>query len=147
VAALCAIILTHTWRRDWLLGSLTVLPFLAVIGWVLTDQWKDGLLQNGGFLSGLEAWVSLSFLALGGVVIIFTRLKKRWLRVGALLVAGLVVITMMTSASGGSIGLFNLVVLVIVALAIILGPAIVDRRMARQQPDEWGDFLEKRSHE
>ncbi len=30
----------------------------------------------------------MSFLALAGIVIIFTRLKKRWLRVGVLLVAG-----------------------------------------------------------
>lgn len=148
VAAICTIILAHIWRRDWLLGSLTVLPFLAVIGWVLTDRWAGGLMQNdGSLLRGLESWVALSFLALAGVVIIFTRLKKRWLRVGVLLVAGLVILTIMASASGGNIGLANLLVLVIIALAIILGPALIDRRLAHHEPDEWADFLEKRSHQ
>jgi hypothetical protein len=147
VTAICAIILAYTWRRDWLLGSLSVLPFLAVIGWVLTDRWSGGLIAGEGFLHGLEPWIALSFLALAGIVIIFTRLKKRWLRVGVLLVAGLVVLTMMTSASGRSVNLANLVVLAIVALLIILGPALVDRRLGPRDQDGWADAWEKHSQE
>jgi hypothetical protein len=148
VAAICTIILAHTWRRDWLLGSLSVLPFLAVIGWVLTDRWNGGLMHDGGgLLRGLEPWVALSLLALAGIVIIFTRLKKRWLRVGVLLVAGLVILTMMSSASGGNVNIANLVVLVIIALAVILGPALVDRRLGPREPDGWADSLEKHSPE
>jgi hypothetical protein len=147
VTAICAIILAYTWRRDWLLGSLSVLPFLAVIGWVLTDRWSGGLIAGEGFLHGLEPWIALSFLALAGIVIIFTRLKKRWLRVGVLLVAGLVVLTMMTSASGRSVDIANLVFLVIIALTIILGPALVDRRLAPRDQDGWADPWEKHSHE
>jgi len=147
VTAVCTIILAHTWRRDWLLGSLSILPFLAVIGWVLTDRWNDGLMQGGGFLHGLEAWVALSFLALAGVVIIFTRLKKRWLKVGVLLVAGLVVLTIMVLARGGSISLLSLAVLAIIALAIILGPALVDRRLGPRDGEGWADSWEKHSHE
>jgi len=147
VAAICTIILVHTWRRDWLLGSLSVLPFLAVIGWVLTDRWNGGLIQSGGFLHGLEPWIALSFLALAGMVIIFTRLKKRWLRVGVLLVAALVILTMMASASGRSVNLANLVVLAIIALAIILGPALVDRRLGPQEEDGWADSWENHSHQ
>lgn len=147
VAAMCTIILVHTWRRDWLLGSLSVLPFLAVIGWVLTDRWNSGLIQGAGFLRGLEPWIALSFLALAGIVIIFTRLKKRWLRVGVLLVAALVILTMMASASGRSVNLANLVVLAIIALAIILGPALVDRRLGPREEDGWADSWENHSHQ
>jgi len=148
VAAICTIILAHTWRRDWLLGSLSILPFLAVIGWVLTDRWNGGLTQDsGGLLRGLEPWVALSLLALAGIVIIFTRLKKRWLRVGVLLVAGLVILTMMSSASEGDVNIANLVLLVIIALAIILGPALVDRRMGPRESDRWADSWEKHSPE
>ena len=145
VAAICTIILAHTWRRDWLLGSLSILPFLAVIGWVLTDRWNSGLIRGAGFLYGLEPWIALSFLALAGIVIIFTRLKKRWLRVGVLLVAGLVILTMMTSASGRSVNLANLVVLAIIALVIILGPALVDRRLGPREQDGWADSWENHS--
>ncbi|MBN2098851.1 MAG: hypothetical protein JW753_04560 [Dehalococcoidia bacterium] len=147
VAAICTIILVHTWRRDWLLGSLSTLPFLAVIGWVLTDRWNNGLIQGGGFLHGLEPWIALSFLALAGIVIIFTRLKKRWLRVGVLLVAALVILTMMASASGRSVNLANLVVLAIIALVIILGPALVDRRLGPREQDGWAGSWERHSRE
>ncbi len=147
VAAMCTIILVHTWRRDWLLGSLSVLPFLAVIGWVLTDRWNSGLIQGAGFLHGLEPWIALSFLALAGIVIIFTRLKKRWLRVGVLLVAALVILIMMASACGRSVNLANLVFLAIIALAIVLGPALVDRRLGPREEDGWADSWERHSHE
>lgn len=146
VAAICGIILVHTWRRDWLLGSLSVLPFLAVIGWFITDRWNSGLMQGSGLLHGLEPWMALSFLALAGMVIIFTRLKKRWLRVGALLVAALVVLTMMAFASGRNVNLANLAVLAIIALVIILGPALVDRRLGLRQEDVWVDSWERHSH-
>jgi hypothetical protein len=78
---------------------------------------------------------------------IFTRLKKRWLRVGVLLVAALVILTMMASASGKSVNLANLVVLAIIALAIILGPALVDRRLGPREEDGWADSWERHSHE
>jgi len=78
---------------------------------------------------------------------IFTRLKKRWLRVGVLLVAALVILTMMASASGRSVNLTNLVVLAIIALAIILGPALVDRRLGPRGEDGWADSWEKHSGE
>lgn len=147
VIAICIIILLHTWRRDWLLGSLSVLPFMAVTGWVVTDRWNGGLIAGQGSLDGLEPWIALSFLALAGVVIIFTRLKKRWLRIGVLLVAALVILTIMASATGGSISVANLVVLGIIALAIILGPALVDRRLGPRVRDGWADSWEKHSHE
>lgn len=146
VAAICSIILVHTWRRDWLLGSLSILPFLAVIGWVITDRWNSGLIQGGGLLHGLESWVALSFLALGGMVIIFTRLKKRWLRIGVLLVVALVILTMMASCNGRSVDLAILVILAIVALVIILGPALVDRRLDPRAHDGWAESWWRHSH-
>jgi hypothetical protein len=64
-----------------------------------------------------------------------------------LLVAALVILTMMTSAGGRSVNLTNLVVLVIIALAVILGPALVDRRLGPREEDGWSDSWEKHSHE
>lgn len=147
VAAVCTIIFVHTWIRDWLLGSLSLLPFLAVIGWVLITRWIAGPMQGEGLLRGLEPWVALSFLALAGIVIMFTRLKKRWLRVGVLLVAGLVIVTIMASAGGSNVSSANVVLLAMIALVIILGPALVDRRLGPREPDAWVDSLEKHSRE
>ena len=146
VGLLCVLIVLRTLKRDWLLGSLTILPLLAVVGWFLTAQWKQELFQSdGGSLSGLEPWIALSFFTLAGLVILFTRLKKRWLKAGVLLAAGFVILTMMASSSGGSIGFPSFVVLLLVALLVLLGPALLDRRIAHQETDQGEDFLERHS--
>ncbi len=147
VAVLFAVIMMQILKRDWLLGSLTILPFLAVIGWFLTAQWRDHLLQNGpGVLQGLELWIALSLLTLAGMVILFTQLRKRWLKVALLLAAGLVVLMLMTLSSGGSIGLVNIAVLGVIALLVLLGPAIMDRWVVSARTESWDEFLEERYH-
>lgn len=147
VGALFAIIMAQILKRDWLLGSLTILPFLAVIGWFLTAQWRRELLQEGGgTFYGLEPWMVMSFLTLAGIVLLFTQFRKRWLKVAVLLIAGLVVLTMMVLASTGTIGFFNILALTLVALVVLLGPAVMDRRMGQRRTDQWDDFLEGRYH-
>ncbi len=145
VAAAYGIILAQTWKRDWLLGSLSVLPVLAVAGWVTNDRWNDVLAPKGGLL-GIEPWVALSFLALAGMVIIFTRLKKRWLRVGVLLVAALVVLTMMAFSAGRGIDVAALAGMALVSLALVLAPALLDRRLGSRGEDGWADSVERRLH-
>jgi hypothetical protein len=145
VGVLFAVIMAQILKRDWLLGSLTILPFLAVIGWFLTAQWRDRLLQNGGGgLQGLELWIALSLLTLAGIVILLTRLRKRWLKVAVLLVAGLVVLMLMAVSSGGSIGFFNIAVLGAVALFVLLGPAAMERWVLHGRTEPWDQFLEER---
>ncbi|MBM4443827.1 MAG: hypothetical protein FJ020_00815 [Chloroflexi bacterium] len=147
VAALFGVIMAQILKRDWLLGSLTIMPFLAVIGWFLTAQWRDRLLPNGaGTLEGLELWIALSLLTLAGIVILFTQLRERWLRVVVLLVAGLVVLMLMTLSSGGSIGVLNIAVLGVVALVVLLGPAVMDRWVVHTRAEPWEEFLEERFH-
>ncbi len=145
VGVLLGIIMAHILKRDWLLGSLSVLPFLGVIGWFLTAQWRKELLQDGGgTFYGLEPWMVMSFLTLAGIVALFTQLRKRWLKLGVLLIAGLIVLIMMVLASMGSIGLFNIAVLALVAFVVLLGPAVMERRMGQRRTEHWDDFLEGR---
>jgi len=94
----------------------------------------------------LEPWIALSFFTLAGLVILFTRLKKRWLKAGVLLAAGFVILTMMTSSSGGSIGFPSFVVLLSVALLVLLGPALLDRKIAHRETEQGEDFLERHSY-
>lgn len=147
VAALYIIILLQIMRRDWLLGSLTVLPLLAVIGWFLAGQWREVLLEDSQFLlSGLEPWIAMSLLTLAGIVVLFARFRKRWLKVGVLLVGSLALLTIMSSGAGGAIGFQQIVVLALVAAIMLIGPALLDRSANRQESGDWEDFLGGHPH-
>ena len=146
IAAVYFIILLQILRRDWLLGSLTILPFLAVVGWFLAGQWREELLQDRAyFLNGLEPWIAMSFLTLAGMVVLFARLKKRWLKGGVLLIGSLSILTIMASAAGGAIGPAQIFVLALVATVVLVGPALLDRRANHQQIEDWQDFLGRNS--
>ena len=146
IAAVYFIILLQIMRRDWLLGSLTILPFLAVVGWFLAGQWREELLLDRAYLlNGLEPWIAMSFLTLAGMVVLFARLRKRWLKVGALLVGCLAILTIMASAAGGAIGPAQIFVLALVATVVLIGPALLDRRTHHQQIEDWQDFFGRNS--
>jgi hypothetical protein len=145
VGVLFAVVMAQILKRDWLLGSLTILPFLAVIGWFFTAQWSVSLLEeSAGALQGLELWIALSLLTLAGIVILLTQLRKRWLKVAVLCVAGLLVLMLMALSSGGSIGFFHVAVLAVVALVVLLGPAVMERWMIQGRTEPWNEFLEER---
>jgi hypothetical protein len=124
-------------RRDWLLGSLMALPVPPMVGWFMTAQWKEELLgSGGGTVQSLEPWIALSFLTLAGMVILFNRLKQRPLKVGALLASGLAVLLLIV-CSGGTVGPVDLIVLAVVVLTLLVGPALLEHRVVEQESDSW----------
>jgi len=137
-------ILIQVLRRDWLLGSLMVLPVPAIVGWFMTPEWKEGLLGSSrDSLHSLEPWMALSFLTLAGIVILFTRLRQRFLKAGILLAAGLAVLILI-ACSSGNIGFPNVVILVLMTLFLLVGPALLEHKMAYQDSKFW-DYLSKRN--
>lgn len=141
-------ILVQTLRRDWLLGSLMALPLPAIVGWFLTAQQDKGLLGESRHpLYDLTPWIVLSFLTLAAIVILFTRLRQRHLKTGVLLAAGLAILILIACSSGGSIGFPNLAVIALITLFILLGPALLEHRIAHQEAKAWDYLLERNLHE
>jgi len=133
-------------RRDWLLGSLMTLPLPAVAGWLMTTQWKEQLLGVGGKgVHGLEPWIALSFLTLGGIVVLFIKFRQRHMKIGALLVSGLAVIILITCSSGG-FGLPDLIVLSLIILLLLVGPALLEHRLVDQDAESLEYFVENNLH-
>lgn len=141
-------ILVQTLRRDWLLGSLMALPLPAIVGWFLTAQQDKGLLGESRHpLYDLTPWIVLSFLTLAGIVILFTRLRQRPLKTMVLLAAGLVILILIACSSGGTLGFPNLVVLALITLFLLLGPALLEHRIAHQEAEAWDYLSERDLHE
>jgi len=116
-------------KKDWLYSALMLLPVPSIVGWFLA-------VQQGGGLSGFSferlrdfgPWVGLSFLVLAVTVAAFIRLRRRWLKILALVTSGLLTSTMVTLSSS-RLGLFAFIGLVVLMLSFLLVPALLDRRI------------------
>ncbi len=130
-------ITVRTIKRDWLFSTLMLLPVPVIIGWFLAVE-QEGRFSELSFeqIRNFAPWIGLSFLALAAAVATFIRLRQRRLKIGVLLVSGLLLLIMMTFYAEGRLGLPALLVLMLVMLGLFLTPALLERRMKRsRRPD------------
>ena len=129
-------ITVQTIKRDWLYSSLMLLPLPTVIGWFLAVESVDDF--SGYWLERLHhsaPWIGLSFLAFAVAVVMFIRLRQRWLKVAVLLIAGLLTLTLVACYAWGQLGLPALLVLILVMVNLFLIPALADRKIrCHRQP-------------
>lgn len=115
-------------RRDWLLGSLVLLPFVMLGNWLLALQAEVGLgeyLRLG--LAQADPWIALSFVAVALTSATFVRVSQRQLRAGSLLTPALLVLVLVAFSTGSPGGFFGLSLLALVSLALLLSPALLER--------------------
>jgi len=140
-------IVVQTLRRDWLLGSLMALPILPIVGWFMTAQWKDNLLgEDKDTIRNLAPWIALSFLTLAGIVVLFNRLRRRRLKAGALLVSGFAMVILIARSSSGNFGLAETVIMASLILFLLLGPALLEHRLADHDAKSADSLLEQNLH-
>ena len=115
-------------KRDWLYGSLMLLPFPVVISWLMAvktgGKFPDYSVQ---YVRDFAPWIGLSFLTLAVTAAIFIRLRQRWLKASTLLLSGFTALTMIAYYTGGKLSLPTLLVLVLVVLSLLLIPALIGR--------------------
>ncbi len=121
-------------RKDWLYNSLTLLPVPIGISWFLVVRPEIGL---SGFtaqrIQEFSPWIGLSLLVLAATVAVFIRLKERRLRGAALLTSGLLTLSMVLYYAGGSLGLATISALVLLMLSLLLGPALLERKLRHRR--------------
>jgi len=116
-------------KKDWLYSALMLLPVPSIVGWFLA-------MEQGGIFTSFKLerlydfgpWVGLCFLVLAITVAVFIRLRRRWLKILALVTSGLLTSTMVTLSSS-RLGLFAFIGLVVLMLSFLLVPALLDRRI------------------
>jgi hypothetical protein len=126
----------HTVRRDWLLGSLTALPLPGLVGWFLAVQREGAFLEySRQRLFDLAPWITFSFLSLAGVVALFIRLRQRELKAGVLLSAGVFILALLMHSNKDKFGLATFLILVLVTLVVLLGPAVLERKLGHGEAE------------
>jgi hypothetical protein len=99
-------IVRQTARRDWLYASLMLAPMIVTFTWFSSLGRGNELLANDWVarLQSNAPWILISFVALAAATIAFIRLKQRRYKIISLLIPPLVVLCVVITASGGSIG-------------------------------------------
>ena len=123
-------LIDQTVRRDWLFGSLMLLPIPIIAGWVLAAEPQNGFTEYSlQRIHGFAPWIALSFLALALTIVAFLRLRQRWLRAALLVISGMLTLTMTAYYTDGRIGLPAFLVLILAMLSLFLIPALLERRV------------------
>jgi len=120
-------------RKDWVFASLMFLPIPIMLGWILT-LWMLALEHENGFLSYEQLYdfaplIALSFAALALTVTTFIRVRQHWLKVGVLLTLEIFVLIIMALSGRSSINLGGWLGLVLLAVILLLGPALLERKI------------------
>jgi len=129
---LVSFVAVQTIKRDWLHSALMLLPVPIIIGWFLAvEQEGKFLTLNLERVTDLAPWIGRSFLALALTVAVFIRLRKRWLKATLLFISGPLTLIMVACYAQGSLSLLAFSVLILVMIGLLLGPALVERRIRR----------------
>ncbi len=120
----------QTIKRDWLYGSLMLLPIPIIIGWFVAVGWEGKFPEfNLGRLRDFAPWIGVSFLALAAAAATFMRLRQRWLKTAVVFISGLLVLTMVALSVGDRLGLPGFFILVLTMSVLFLIPALLDRKV------------------
>ena len=122
-------------RQDWLLASLTALPFPFLTSWALLLNWRgDGFwAANTVEVKAADADRALVFLALAVTTGVFMKARHRLLKVALLTgsTAVLVVFTVVAIPFGFS--LLSVILITLASVAFLLSPAIIQSRLERKE--------------
>ena len=115
---------------DWLYLSLMLLPIPIVVAWLIVLS-RGNVLIVSERITETALWISFSFAVIGLGVAIFIRVKQRWMKVAALLVCSVLILTILTLVGANSFnfltGLF-LCVLILLDLAL---PAFLEHKVIK----------------
>lgn len=118
----------QTIRKDWLFASLMLLPIPIVLGWMLALELEDKLIWQEQLFE-FASLIALSFAVLALTVVTFIRIRQRWAKVGALLTLEVLTLVMMGLGGKSAIGFGGWLILALLALLLLLGPALLERKI------------------
>lgn len=121
-------------KRDWLHSTLMLFPIPVVVGWfaslALGDRFPGISLER---LEQLAPWIGLTMVALAASVLVFIRLRQRWLKIAVLFVSATITLATVAFHAGGSLSLPVFLALILAMFGLFLTPALVERKY-RQRP-------------
>ena len=121
-------------QRDWLLASLTALPFPFLTSWILFFNWQGGLWPNTANVQETDGDRAVVFLALAVTTAVFFKVGRRLVQIGLLTLSTALLVMYTAIAIPLSFGLFAIILIGISSIAFLLSPAILESRLEKRTP-------------
>ena len=124
-------------KRDWLLASLTALPFLT--SWVLFLNWQGGLWsEHAERMQDSDTARAFIFLAMAVTTAVFLKVGPRLLRIGLLTVSTSILVIITAASLPVSLNVLAVVLMIVASLAFMLSPAMLESKIERRQLEAEG---------
>ena len=128
-------VLVRVVRQDWLLASLTALPFPFLTSWMLFLNWQGGLLPaNSPVVRATDTEWALVFLALAVTTGVFLKVGRRVVKIALLTASTAVLVIFTVVAIPFSFGILSGILITLASVAFLLSPAILQSRLDRREP-------------
>jgi hypothetical protein len=122
----------QTLKKDWLFVSLMLLPLPIVLGWVIALQ-IDAQFMQYEEIHEAAPWIALSFAVLALTVAVFIRVKKRWIKTGALLIPVILILLIVALDSRNALNFWGWLILALLTGLNVLIPALLEGATKRSR--------------
>ncbi len=119
-------------KRDWLLASLTALPFPFLTSWILFLNWQGTLWAGSSKIQETDSDRAVVFLALAVTTAVFFKVGRRLVQIGLLTLSTVLLVVYTVVAIPLSFGLLAITLVILSSVAFLLSPAILEARLARR---------------
>ena len=126
-------------KRDWLLASLTALPFPFLTSWVLFLNWQGGLwTEQAERMQDSDTARALIFLAMAVTTAVFLKVGPRLLRIGLLTVTTSILVIITAASLPVSLNALAVIRMIVASVAFLLSPAMLESKMEKRQLEAQG---------
>lgn len=116
-------------KRDWVLASLMLVPLPILAAWFFNIDLLGGPLQGGE--PALHQWdypMALAFITLGVNAAMFIRLRKRMLKLTAVMVIAFIALVIVAHSIWGGLALLDQPLLLLsVTIILLLMPVLIEK--------------------
>ena len=120
-------------QRDWLLVSLTALPFPFLTSWVLFLNWSGGLWSDHAErMQQSDTARACIFLALAITTAVFLKVGPRLVRIGLLAVITSILIVITALSLPVDLGFVAVGLMILASVAFLLSPAVLEAQASRR---------------
>ncbi|MDA0264247.1 MAG: permease prefix domain 1-containing protein [Chloroflexi bacterium] len=121
-------------KRDWLLTSLTALPFPFLTSWILFLNWQGGLWSDHAErMQDTDTARAFIFLSMAVTTAVFLKVGPRLLRIGLLTVTTSILVIVTAASLPVNLNVVAVLLMIVASVTFLLSPAMLESKLERRQ--------------